>query len=214
MRGERLRICWRLPTNSGSSPHTRGTRGLGQTDGVDRRFIPAYAGNASARSGRRPRQTVHPRIRGERTVVSRSTSAAVGSSPHTRGTRLRDRLEHRQARFIPAYAGNARSGPGTSRTTSGSSPHTRGTLQQEQHHEHHHRFIPAYAGNARRGVFHPPPGPVHPRIRGERLHSVPNRANGFGSSPHTRGTRQCSMPSAGRVRFIPAYAGNALPVSY
>ena len=51
---------------------------------------------------------------------------------------------------------------------------------------------------------------VHPRIRGER--QSPNGTSIFfpGSSPHTRGTRLHLSKEAAQVRFIPAYAGNAV----
>ena len=93
--------------------------------------------------------------------------------------------------------------------TSGSSPHTRGTRHKCAHRLSACRFIPAYAGNARRGVFHLPPGPVHPRIRGERGASVPVVGSAGGSSPHTRGTRVEVRARRFMMRFIPAYAGNA-----
>ena len=50
----------------GSSPHTRGTRPLGDQVYVDARFIPAYAGNACPINSTISGVTVHPRIRGER----------------------------------------------------------------------------------------------------------------------------------------------------
>ena len=51
---------------------------------------------------------------------------------------------------------------------------------------------------------------VHPRIRGERRTSRPSRSGVTGSSPHTRGTPITRVPIAIYVRFIPAYAGNAM----
>ena len=113
------------------------------------------------------------------------------------------------ARFIPAYAGNARLGRSMARggtvhhrirgertpwdsccwAVVGSSPHTRGTPQRMRTPRFHKRFIPAYAGNA------PPSG--NSRVRPP------------GSSPHTRGTPALLQHVTTRRRFIPAYAGNA-----
>ena len=175
------------------------------------------------------RQTVHPRIRGERPVVVQAATGADGSSPHTRGTHGGSERGRAAFRFIPAYAGNATGGRETwSHSTvhprirgerpkvnceaayaAGSSPHTRGTLRKLISPHGSFRFIPAYAGNAQMPGPISRPHAVHPRIRGER--SPPRTASmpHFGSSPHTRGTPRLAH-DAGRIeRFIPAYAGNA-----
>ena len=188
IRGERAATCRTPHASGGSSPHTRGTHSRVRSRQAAKRFIPAYAGNAQRRPDGRRRQAVHPRIRGERLSSGPLPSSPSGSSPHTRGTRLRGDATHAAPRFIPAYAGNApahrsRIWPNTvhprirgeraaqslrSRLASGSSPHTRGTLPGHGPHQPTDRFIPAYAGNA---GFHPHPifaTTVHPRIRGER----------------------------------------------
>ena len=92
---------------AGSSPHTRGTHPVGLVLLGRRRFIPAYAGNALPSCGSMRRQTVHPRIRGERLRLVGDWRAPVGSSPHTRGTPQEGEKHGRIQRFIPAYAGNA-----------------------------------------------------------------------------------------------------------
>ena len=152
----------------GSSPHTRGTLRFPRAIGAMRRFIPAYAGNATYRVSTAWHCAVHPRIRGEREQREGLGIKTIGSSPHTRGTpssRLVAKLHHR---FIPAYAGNAnltepcwwtytvhpriRGERGSrfraNRQTLGSSPHTRGTPGQPVQSDRARRFIPAYAGNA------------------------------------------------------------------
>ena len=135
--------------NSGSSPHTRGTRQSCHYQDC--------------------RYWDHPRIRGEHTSITNiaikslgiipayagNTSHVIltarssrGSSPHTRGTRWRCRScpsrswdhpcirgEHAPAQrgyphfrgIIPAYAGNTWSVRPSMLASSGSSPHTRGT---------------------------------------------------------------------------------------
>ena len=73
--------------DSGSSPHTRGTQ-LGSPSRVwESRFIPAYAGNTHGVPPTSTSGAVHPRIRGEHHARALLDLAAVGSSPHTRGTR-------------------------------------------------------------------------------------------------------------------------------
>ena len=208
IRGERGANLGEPHAQGGSSPHTRGTHDHFLVSFVAGRFIPAYAGNAP---GSRPAPdplTVHPRIRGERIVALLVLAACAGSSPHTRGT-LRGRLVAMACpRFIPAYAGNARS-PRSVETPRavhprirgerndpiepdagryGSSPHTRGTRGTGARWAAVPWFIPAYAGNARLGPSPWQGRTVHPRIRGERSASARASAPVSGSSPHTRGT--------------------------
>ena len=76
------------------------------------------------------------------------------------------------------------------------------------------RFIPAYAGNASLRQPFSIRVPVHPRIRGERYRVDGQQIIKAGSSPHTRGTLDPLHDHHYGGRFIPAYAGNALPISY
>ena len=72
----------------GSSPHTRGAPPTSSSSARSRRIIPAYAGSTSAAADSCRRSWDHPRIRGEHSAASPSTSRAAGSSPHTRGAHL------------------------------------------------------------------------------------------------------------------------------
>ena len=106
----------------------------------------------------------------------------------------------------------------------------RGTRVPSLHVDPGQRFIPAYAGNALKTRRCRCRGTVHPRVCGERLPVVSiakddcgssPRMRGTlrrgqlpfqvidGSSPRMRGTRACTAHKFRRVRFIPAYAGNA-----
>ena len=153
---------------------------------------------------------VHPRIRGERPYTAHASERSAGSSPHTRGTPGPLEFTRPAARFIPAYAGNAWSAS-SSRARRSVHPRIRGerglylkiTCVVI-------RFIPAYAGNAYSVMILFEARSVHPRIRGERRTSRPSRSGVTGSSPHTRGTPITRVPIAIYVRFIPAYAGNAM----
>ena len=173
---------------AGSSPHTRGTlEGKGRPV-TRRRFIPAYAGNASGIIRCRHVHPVHPRIRGERAVNTILPLMGYGSSPHTRGTLLQGVSEQHQDRFIPAYAGNA--GP-QARSTGCFSVHPRIRGERDRLRligQGGQRFIPAYAGNASRLAMIESITSVHPRIRGERKSFASFSSSPSGSSPHTRGT--------------------------
>ena len=147
-RGEHPLTVSRSRPRVGSSPRTRGTRqfpvfGFGQF-----RFIPAHAGNTLSYQHERPEQPVHPRARGEHTPDPARINATHGSSPRTRGTPLPSKQHDVVLRFIPAHAGNTRTGRTTSAirpvhprargehifflrmasASFGSSPRTRGTL--------------------------------------------------------------------------------------
>ena len=167
--GRRVVATGRL---DGSSPHARGTLSGALEKLVLLRFIPAYAGNASAPGFRGRPSSVHPRIRGERCGCPAVGDGTSGSSPHTRGTRIRARQVHLFRRFIPAYAGNAhfctcwhiacpvyprirgerRAEVVAVLDADGSSPHARGTHHADNRRSWRGRFIPACAGNADVGL--------------------------------------------------------------
>ena len=195
----------------------------------ERRFIPAYAGNAMEVLRRYLMKTVHPRVCGERVVVVAHLGNLLGSSPRMRGTPRPPSDPRGSVRFIPAYAGNA-TAPMTGKPAKsvhprvcgerrvrpfphilrdGSSPRMRGTPASCRRKSASKRFIPAYAGNASRRRRSGPPTPVHPRVCGERSPVCGRTRSAPGSSPRMRGTPPALDPEAGVDRFIPAYAGNA-----
>ena len=110
----------------GSSPHTRGARGLCGELTVDFRIIPAYAGSTFAGTWCLCRSTDHPRIRGEHGAITpieqgplRIIPAYAGSTdgPHTTSN---SRWDH------PRIRGEHPSITYWSESSNGSSPHTRG----------------------------------------------------------------------------------------
>ena len=148
-----------------------------------------------------------------------------------RGTPTPRWTMRRGCRFIPAYAGNAAGGrrraarfpvhprvcgerlgcDALKRIALGSSPRMRGTREDFGNARWQDRFIPAYAGNAKREArrLHAPA--VHPRVCGERAAEPMDVHADEGSSPRMRGTRLNMLCLRIRIRFIPAYAGNASP---
>ena len=94
---------------AGSSPHTRGARrGLRQV-GADVGIIPAYAGSTRIRGLQLEALGDHPRIRGEHDFDLEAIVDELGSSPHTRGARVRRGRQDPPGRIIPAYAGSTKS---------------------------------------------------------------------------------------------------------
>ena len=91
----------------GSSPRVRGTV-TNQTGYRNRqRFIPACAGNSFNQCFFNILDTVHPRVCGEQVGIFATVTGFSGSSPRVRGTEPIAYHRPRQARFIPACAGNS-----------------------------------------------------------------------------------------------------------
>ncbi len=170
MRGEHTVSMSSTTCVFGSSPHARGTlltRSLGKPE---KRIIPACAGNTQSDVFARPRDSDHPRMRGEHALCGTPAITSDGSSPHARGTPRGCRFDPDPIRIIPACAGNtaarrqARSPiPDHPRMRGehairwqrryrqlGSSPHARGTPVRTRVWCTQCRIIPACAGNTPR----------------------------------------------------------------
>ena len=134
---------------------------------MERRFIPACAGNSLAACRLAPNPPVHPRVCGEQIAICVGNPFQTGSSPRVRGTGVSETRRQGSGRFIPACAGN-REGtqPMTLRqpvhprvcgeqmdwarscvSRVGSSPRVRGTVVAVLAQDAQQRFIPACAGN-------------------------------------------------------------------
>ena len=212
----------------GSSPRVRGT-GCHRPDRCRvRRFIPARAGNRTARRTTSPASSVHPRACGEQAFRSSPAAFATGSSPRVRGTVPRHRHGRDRRRFIPARAGNSAAASTatadhlvhpracgeqgcfscSARRSRGSSPRVRGTAHVAHRLRVPPRFIPARAGNSWCRSRSLRAVPVHPRACGEQASIASWKSGAFGSSPRVRGTVRPRVPDRRRGRFIPARAGN------
>ena len=110
-RGEQDRPAEASPSWAGSSPRTRGTVARGQNIEDGARFIPAHAGNSTAKSAKKGVRSVHPRARGEQSLTMCASAWASGSSPRTRGTAHAAASHSPKLRFIPAHAGNRSARP-------------------------------------------------------------------------------------------------------
>ena len=104
-RGENCLAPPRGPTESGSSPLTRGKLHLlAQVRRVGG-LIPAHAGKTPGSSRAKPSSRAHPRSRGENAAGIASVALTQGSSPLTRGKRRPTGSSSRWSGLIPAHAG-------------------------------------------------------------------------------------------------------------
>ena len=94
----------------------------------------------------------------------------------------------------------------------GSSPPARGTRIESHTPPVFDRFIPARAGNTQMVACWSCRCAVHPRPRGEHDLSSIGHPIWHGSSPPARGTHRHVQGPHGVQRFIPARAGNTLPL--
>ncbi len=172
----------------GSSPRGRGTQTGLPCRGTGCRFIPAWAGNAARLTLDDCLAAVHPRVGGERWHRFKHRKPFNGSSPRGRGTRCQYAGSRRRSRFIPAWAGNARSNA-TSPAPISVHPRVGGERMKTQALSRRSaRFIPAWAGNAYYYRKAANSVTVHPRVGGERAFTCSASLPTTGSSPRGRGT--------------------------
>jgi len=216
--------------SSGSSPRGRGTGDFQSSCGHRVRVIPAWAGNSRYGDGVRPSWAGHPRVGGEQDTAEGLTPGVNGSSPRGRGTAAHPDAPQTRSRVIPAWAGNRRS-TGTrlkgraghprvggeqsddaalDPRRDGSSPRGRGTAGEAACHRCRDRVIPAWAGNSAGRCAKVQCAAGHPRVGGEQMTWLQKPTTEGGSSPRGRGTAETAAKCIGRVRVIPAWAGNSV----
>ena len=226
-RGENRQTCRHGHGHAGSSPLTRGKHRCDQFRRPIRGLIPAHAGKTSTTPEANSRSRAHPRSRGENAYSKCAGAAQSGSSPLTRGKRVRRMCRFATSGLIPAHAGKTalfgaplttpwahpRSRgeneyhPGLLATNKGSSPLTRGKLLVARESQGGRGLIPAHAGKTIAGRGRSCRPRAHPRSRGENRLSRWRRSSRGGSSPLTRGKLTDAAPPTESRRLIPAHAG-------
>ena len=204
-RGEKVE-----PSETGSSPLSRGIHPPARTAQTRHRIIPALAGNTSRPHRIQFHPKDHPRSRGEYYSQWKFLNPKRGSSPLSRGILWADELVPKYRGIIPALAGNTRSWRPRVRTRrdhprsrgeydvsgvareirEGSSPLSRGIRSCPHTVQETEGIIPALAGNTEPCWIISSDLRDHPRSRGE-YSVVPIPANKeAGSSPLSRGIRR------------------------
>ena len=171
----------------GSSPLTRGKPQDRMSRAGRLRLIPAHAGKTRRPCGRSRGSRAHPRSRGENSSDATPAKDSVGSSPLTRGKRVRFRARRPGGGLIPAHAGKTPSlSPRLSLdgahprsrgenlkvsalppATAGSSPLTRGKRTPALMISGRFGLIPAHAGKTVLSDEDHCGHAAHPRSRGE-----------------------------------------------
>ena len=108
----------------------------------------------------------------------------------------------------PRLCGEHRRGGNRPLFNRGSSPPVRGTHMVPVMSVAASRFIPACAGNTAPFNHAWLAIAVHPRLCGEHKQQVASLRHPAGSSPPVRGTPSIARGWLGKLRFIPACAGN------
>ena len=151
----------------GSSPHTRGARGLRAQGRPVPGIIPAYAGSTRRCCSRWPATKDHPRIRGEHRACRRCPACLLGIIPAYAGSTPSPGPISRRAEDHPRIRGEHWQTRPAGPTGLGSSPHTRGAQAELVAYLAQARIIPAYAGSTGRVPRDIVGAGDHPRIRGE-----------------------------------------------
>ena len=232
--GDHSQVGWLPPSSvpyhyseKDSSPLTRGKRRRFREWPGRTRLIPAHAGKTRQCPPWFPDRTAHPRSRGENSLRFFARVTRAGSSPLTRGKRVRPHQRGCARGLIPAHAGKTGGECGhhlvapahprsrgenvvrenLCRNPSGSSPLTRGKPVRVGHAYWWSGLIPAHAGKTSSLTDRQTPRPAHPRSRGENRAAAEQAVRAVGSSPLTRGKRAVATTDEARNRLIPAHAG-------
>ena len=225
--GENRATTRSLSAASGSSPRGRGKPLGRRSHRRPLRLIPAWAGKTLEAVGLHGLGPAHPRVGRENAVLGATGTGADGSSPRGRGKPPVVRVDARQRRLIPAWAGKTavcmasmrrdpahpRVGgensvsPPTRRSQRGSSPRGRGKLGGVAGVETACRLIPAWAGKTSRTCSRAGCHGAHPRVGGENWSFQRSRVTKGGSSPRGRGKLEEARADLAQAGLIPAWAG-------
>ena len=178
------------------------------------RFIPAGAGNTITPDQPPRRRPVHPRGCGEHSMLStHARRQCFGSSPRVRGTQW---LSSNAVVTLPVHPRGCGEHSTWIRSIRcimiGSSPRVRGTPSTPLSVTASDRFIPAGAGNTTRHSSFRHSTPVHPRGCGEhgfdqanKTARIPVHPRGCGEHSPVPGAQCRDLGSSPRVRGTPAY---------
>ena len=227
----REKICYEAPEDekNGSPPPMRGKavhKGLYRPT---LRITPACAGKSSIVSSSVLRRRDHPRLCGEKSFTSYSSSTITGSPPPVRGKAEYNVSGNDTSWITPACAGkrSPRSpGPRAARdhprlcgeknqivegatSITGSPLPVRGKVRQPLPDPAHPGITPACAGKRFAQADRMGREQDHPRLCGEKIFSTRFLYRRSGSPPPVRGKAEPAGGPALRLRITPACAGKS-----
>ena len=205
----------------------RGKQGGAIAFRLQRRIIPAHAGQTLSVCLAAVAASDHPRACGANDAGGAGVAALHGSSPRMRGKLIIVVPVHATQRIIPAHAGQTcgiRLGSGRCSDhpracganaparfqlagVAGSSPRMRGKRQVQKHNEFRGRIIPAHAGQTSASSASSSPTTDHPRACGANQGQRHPSRRLPGSSPRMRGKLLGQLANRIHRRIIPAHAG-------
>ena len=203
--GKRCCIC----QVAGSSPRVQGTHGTERQCCVQKRIIPACAGNAFHSMPKLKEDSDHPRVCRERDRTQIPQVFAKGSSPRVQGTPCCSIHSSSSIPDHPRVCRERNHSTSTPMVLCGSSRRVQGTPPLHLKSRTGFRIIPACAGNAKARATLYQGLPDHPRVCRERGAGDAIEKIGGGSSPRVQGTRFNPDRFLVHRRIIPACAGNA-----
>ena len=218
---------------NGLSPRVRGNRAVKEHRLMDKRSIPASAGEPIGSraqtdtsgvyprecGGTRPRRWkggmdsgLSPRVRGNRSLTAQEREAARSIPASAGEPLLRERI-CRHDKVYPRECGGTSSSISSSRNVVGLSPRVRGNRGCLCYLFLVCRSIPASAGEPRQSYHHHKTPTVYPRECGGTIWVENNRQDAYGLSPRVRGNP--SYRKGGRILSwsIPASAGEPMRCS-
>ena len=216
-----------LASCQGLSPRVRGNRHRRQRNDLQRRSIPACAGEPYPAYGRPQPVQVYPRVCGGTHQVNGRGGAHQGLSPRVRGNRYNHQVPCARKGSIPACAGEPRNVkvcvpvvPVYPRVCGGTrpafpfpfpfpglSPRVRGNPSRPSGIISRQWSIPACAGEPDCDGGDDGDAGVYPRVCGGTVRRAWRRCCRIGLSPRVRGNPDWRMSSGFRRRSIPACAG-------
>ncbi len=178
---------------SGAPPRRRGEPRTIQDDRAEGRNTPTSAERTPWPSCAAPRRTEHPRVGGEDTVFSDTTTAPGRTPPCRRGGLVEVAPGYERFRNTPASAGKTtatRSAPAVDRIT----PATAGKRRGVRPALAGRRITPASAGRTSVIRSMRRQASEHPRVGGEDRRQAPSPLGTTGTPPRRRGGPRPALP--------------------
>ena len=171
------------------------------------RITPACAGKRKSCAAQKTSAWDHPRMCGEKLGVALLALAFKGSPPHVRGKVLYGSLIGCTAQDHPRMCGEKHHRRHKRPCKWGSPPHVRGKANIRINTASEVRITPACAGKSTHIDIRAKKARDHPRMCGEKLHSLSSVLNRLGSPPHVRGKDSGICRRLSGLGITPACAG-------